>query len=288
MNGATRAVFTGHLDWARAEALAGVLGVAPPEDLPLLWHWIYLLPSVPQDQLGPDGHPLSGVPAPPGPGMRRMFAGGSARSLRPLRLGRIATRITELVGTRVREGRSGTLTFATVRTTIEQDRAVAVQEEQTIVYRAAAPAGPPAALPPADPAPTAAYVRSLVADPVLLFRFSALTYNAHRIHYDRDYATGTEGYPDLVVHGPLQALLMLEAARVVHGSPATEFEFRLEAPSFAGQQLWISADRSGVASSEGAANGGEPVDEVRTTVHIPGGRGASGTARFGTEPSPAR
>jgi 3-methylfumaryl-CoA hydratase len=274
-----RAVFTEHLDLSRAAALAGLLGAPVPElELPLLWHWVYLLPGVAQDGIGPDGHPLAGIPAPPGPGMRRMFAGGTARSLRPLRLGRVATRITELADTTVREGRSGTLTFVTVRTVIEQDGLAAVQEEQTIVYRTAAPAAASAGpVPSAAPRPSASYVRGLVPDPVLLFRFSALTYNAHRIHYDRDYATGAEGYPGLVVHGPLQALLMLEAARATHGRAPTSFEFRLSAPSFDGQQLWITAERAG---------GRDDIDEVRTAVHSPGGEGATGTAAFAPPTAP--
>jgi len=278
--------FAEHLDPVRAVALAGLLGVEPPErELPLLWHWVYLLPAFPQSEIGPDGHPLAGIPAPPGPGMRRMFAGGTARSVRPLRLGDPAVRRTALVGSRVREGRSGTLTFAAVRTTIEQHGEVAVEEEQTIVYRAAAsagdapaPAGDSSAPPPlaldAD-RPSAQYAREARPDAVLLFRFSALTYNAHRIHYDRDYARDVEGYPGLVVHGPLQALYMLEAAASARGARPTSFEFRLSAPSFDQQQLWITADRA-----ESDADGPAAGDVVRTAVHGPGGEGATGTAGF--------
>lgn len=270
------AVFAEHLDPVRAVALAGLLGVEPPQhELPLLWHWVYLLPAFPQTEIGPDGHPVAGIPAPPGAGMRRMFAGGRARSVRPLRLGDPAVRRTALIDTTVREGRSGTLTFATVRTTVEQHGQVAVEEEQTIVYRAAAPAGGRAsgAAPLLDgPKPSAGYVHGARPDSVLLFRFSALTYNAHRIHYDRDYARDVEGYPGLVVHGPLQALYMLEAAAAARGERATEFEFRLSAPSFDQQQLWVTA--------EDADADDEHTDAIRTAVHGPAGEGASGTAFF--------
>ncbi|MDR1999435.1 MAG: hypothetical protein LBQ06_05785 [Frankiaceae bacterium] len=284
------ATFVEHLDPARAAALAGVLGVEEPGgQLPLLWHWAYLLAAPPQADLGPDGHPLAGIPAPPGPGMRRMFAGGTARSLRPLRLGEPAVRRTALAGTRAREGRSGALVFAEVHTAIEQFGQLAVEERQTIVYRAAAGSGAAGPVPLDAPRPAADYVREVRPDPVLLFRFSALTYNAHRIHYDRDYATTVEGHPGLVVHGPLQALYMLEAAAAVRGARATSFDFRLSAPSFDGQQLWITADRADAtqAGTGPAEPGDDPADAVRTAVVGPGGQGASGTASFGPRPAAA-
>ena len=243
-----------------AEALAGLLGVPMPDldadqGLPLLWHWLYLLERPPQAALGTDGHPAhGGIPSPPGPGRRRMFAGGRISQHAPLRTGAAATRRTWEASSAEKHGRSGTLLFVTVRSEISQGSRLVIAEEQDIVYRdsAAAPAGPPEAGPPEAGPPrdsghreqAAADARDwpVMVDPVLLFRFSALTYNSHRIHYDRDYARQVEGYPGLVVHGPLQALLMAELARRVTSLPAScEYSFRLVAPLFEGQGLIVSA-----------------------------------------------
>lgn len=258
-----RQVIEGYLDPAPARALAGVLGVDAPdfeagEALPLLWHGAYLLPHPTQAQLGEDGHPRDGVPSPPAPGLRRMFASGSVSSLRALHLGRPARRTTELVGTTTREGRSGTLIFASVRSTISQDNEVAVIDDQTLVYRA--PSLAPTETPAPEPlplVPAGSTVRTVELDPVLLFRFSALTYNAHRIHYDRDYATGVEGYPGLLVHGPMQALLMIELARAQADAPIERFEYRLSSPLFDGQAARVSAtpDEGGIATAVHGAAG---------------------------------
>jgi 3-methylfumaryl-CoA hydratase len=232
-----------------AVALAGVLDVDPPasgpEDaLPPLWHWIYLLEPHREDQLGPDGHPRHGIPAPPGPGRLRMFAGGRITTLAPLRLGEYATRVTRVASTTQKQGRSGPLTFTTVRSAFLQAGEVAVVEEQDIVYRE-----PGSRLREAPSAANIPESESLEfdVDPVLLFRFSALTYNAHRIHYDREYAKG-EGYPDLVVHGPLQALLMAERLRRSGISLLRkEFGYRLLAPTFGSQRLTVTHRHAGEA-----------------------------------------
>jgi len=227
-----------------AEALAGLLGVpGPGEILPLLWHWVYLLDRPPQAVLGPDGHPArGGMPVPPGPGLRRMFAGGRASRRGPLRLGAEATRRTWQAGSVVKQGTSGPLHFVTIRTEISQGGDVVITEEQDLVYREATASSPPRSA--ENPAPAfSVHCRDwpVEVDPVLLFRFSALTYNAHRIHYDRDYARA-EGYPGLVVHGPLQALLMAELARREAEVPAPcEYSYRLVAPLFDGQGLIVSA-----------------------------------------------
>jgi 3-methylfumaryl-CoA hydratase len=230
-----------------AEALAGVLDIEPPDPdggLPPLWHWVYLLERRRQSELGPDGHPLTGVPAPPGPGRLRMFAGGRVTAYGTLRFGATATRTTRVVRSVEKQGRSGALTFVTARSEIEQDRTLVVADEQDIVYRAAGSTVPPAApTPPTDQGEHHGDGRAHLAldvDPVLLFRFSALTYNAHRIHYDRDYAQ-REGYPDLVVHGPLQALLMGELLRR-SGTPLVNrtFSYRLTAPTYGAQRLTVT------------------------------------------------
>lgn len=227
-----------------ALALGALLEVPVPdlergEGLPLLWHWVYLLDRPRQSDLGADGHPVrGGVPAPPAQGRRRMWAGGRVRTPGVLRCGEPATRRSEVASVQDKHGRSGRLTFVTVRHRIEQHGRVVVEEEQDIVYRDAASATPaPATAAEAAVSPPGGDEWALDITPTLLFRFSALTYNAHRIHYDRDYATQVEGYPGLLTHGPLQALAMAEAARATGHTGGAAFEYRLTAPLFDHQGL---------------------------------------------------
>src|SRR4029077_3863277 len=231
-----------------AVALAGLLGVPEPgpmmgAELPLLWHWVYLLDRPPQDALGPDGHQhRGGMPVPPGPGLRRMFAGGRVWRDGELRLGSEATRRTWQASSVRKQGRSGPLHFVTVRTEVSQGGQGVISGEQDLVYRE------PGANGPARSGQNVASIgrdRTVAVDPVLLFRFSALTYNAHRIHYDREYARA-EGYPGLVVHGPLQALLMAELARS-RGPAGSEFSYRLVAPLYEDEGLIVSAAADGDA-----------------------------------------
>ena len=228
-----------------AEALAGLLGVTGGSfgEMPLLWHWVYLLDRPPTAALGPDGHQVhGGMPVPPGPGLRRMFAGGRAWRHGALRTGAEATRRTWQASAAVKQGRTGPLHFVTVRTEISQGGAVVVSEEQDLVYREPAPAGAAVAADvAAPPVPAGPGEWAVEVDPVLLFRYSALTYNAHRIHYDRDYAR-SEGYPGLLVHGPLQALLMAELARRSGpGFGSREYSYRLVFPLYDDQGLVVSA-----------------------------------------------
>lgn len=229
-----------------ALALGALLDVPVPDlagaGLPPLWHWLYLLDRPAQADLGPDGHPVRGcVPAPPSPGRRRMWAGGRVRTVGPLRCGEEATRRTEVVATREKRGRTGPLTFVTVGHRVSQRGRVVVDEEQDIVYRQAATA--PAVAEEGGPAaPVSAGEWVVDVTPTLLFRFSALTYNAHRIHYDRDYARDVEGYPGLLTHGPLQALAMAEAARGRGRTGAVVFEYRLVAPLFDHQGMIVATD----------------------------------------------
>lgn len=233
-----------------AEALAGLLDIDPPsmaDGLPPLWHAVYLLERRRESELGPDGHPTRGIPAPPGPGMLRMFAGGRVTAYGVLHFGEEASRSTRVVRTVEKQGRTGPLTFVTTRSELEQRGSLVVADEQDIVYRPAvgAPARDRGAGPePFDPAPHddagPAGRLTLDVDPVLLFRFSALTYNAHRIHYDQPYAAG-EGYPGLVVHGPLQALLMGEAMRRAGVRLlGRTFDYRLLAPTYGAQRLTVT------------------------------------------------
>ncbi|NIH80621.1 FAS1-like dehydratase domain-containing protein [Amycolatopsis viridis] len=228
-----------------AQALGALLDVPVPdldrEGLPLLWHWLYLLERPAQADLGPDGHPVRNcVPAPPGPGRRRMWAGGRVRTEGALRCGEPATRRTRVLSVQDKQGRSGPLTFVVVGHRIEQGGRLVVEEQQDIVYRpvaaAALPAGAGEEVVPPGPGEWAIEVT-----PTLLFRFSALTYNAHRIHYDRGYAREVEGYPGLLTHGPLQAIAMAEAARATGCGGDQVFEYRLVAPLFDHQGLVAGA-----------------------------------------------
>ncbi len=230
-----------------AEALANLIGTdVPTRTLPPLWHWIHLLERRPHADLGPDGHPTSGIPAPPGPGRRRMFAGGRVTTYGELRLGEEATRVTRVVNSREKQGRTGPLTFVTVRHEISQAGEVLVVDENDIVYRAA----DSGAL-PEPPAPVGIPEREarldLTVDEALLFRFSALTYNAHRIHYDHHWVR-REGYADLVVHGPLQALMMGEIQRRAGaGLVGRTLSYRLVSPMIGPQTFTVLADEGGLA-----------------------------------------
>jgi len=241
-----------------AEALAGMLDIDAPsagDELPALWHWIYLLERRRQSDLGPDGHPRHGIPAPPGPGRLRMFAGGRVSMHTPLRFRRPATRTTRVIRTAEKEGKSGPLTFVTVRSDIEQGGRLAITDEQDIVYRAPGSTLPAKSNTAETPAPMGSL--ALDVDSVVLFRFSALTYNAHRIHYDSAYAA-QEGYPGLVVHGPLQALMMGELIRR-SGVPLVgqEFAYRLVAPMFGEQRLTAAPnpEETGVSAQVRDATG---------------------------------
>jgi 3-methylfumaryl-CoA hydratase len=241
-----------------AEALAGMLDIDAPsagDELPALWHWIYLLERRRQSDLGPDGHPSHGIPAPPGPGRLRMFAGGRVSMHTPLRFRQPATRTTRVIRTAEKEGKSGPLTFVTVRSDIEQGGRLAIADEQDIVYRAPGSTLPAKSNTAETPAPMGSL--ALDVDSVVLFRFSALTYNAHRIHYDSAYAA-QEGYPGLVVHGPLQALMMGELIRR-SGVPLVgqEFAYRLVAPMFGEQRLTaaLNSEETGVSAQVRDATG---------------------------------
>ena len=209
--------------------------------LPALWHWLYFLPLHRQSELGADGHAERGGFLPPVPLPRRMWAGSQLAFHAPLCIGDAVNRRSTIAEVTEKSGRSGRLVFVKLRHEISRDGAAgpAITEVQDIVYREAAnPDDPvPAPLPaPAD----AAWERRLVADDVLLFRYSALTFNGHRIHYDRRYATGVEAYPGLVVHGPLLATLLLDLLRQqCPDAEVSEFRFRAVRPSFDGRPVTV-------------------------------------------------
>jgi 3-methylfumaryl-CoA hydratase len=200
--------------------------------LPPLWHWFFFLSPARQGRLGEDGHPERGGFMPPIALPRRMFAGARLRFIEPLVIGRPARRTARIASVSEKSGKSGTLAFVGVDYRIEQDGRLCIEEHQDIVYRE--PGAPVAAPHPADlpPPPEGAWTRTVTPDPRLLFRFSALTFNAHRIHYDRPYATAVEGYPGLVVHGPLTAVLLMELVRRNSTRPVSAYAFRGQAPLF--------------------------------------------------------
>jgi 3-methylfumaryl-CoA hydratase len=204
----------------------------PGDALPPLAHWLYFLPRYRQSELGPDGHARRGGFLPPVPLPRRMWAGGRFEFRHPLRVGDEILRTSRIVDVRHKAGRSGDLVFVLVRHEVENAAGIALVEEHDIVYRDAPQPGAQAAAGMPAPAP-ADWQREIVPDDVLLFRYSALTFNGHRIHYDRRYVTTIEGYPGLVVHGPLQATLLLDLVRRELPSAAiARFEFKAVRPVF--------------------------------------------------------
>jgi 3-methylfumaryl-CoA hydratase len=213
-------------------ALAATLDRSPPEGaLPPLWHWLYFLPRTPQSELGPDGHAKRGGFLPPVPLPRRMWAGGRLTFHAPLLAGDAVTRVSTIADVTAKSGRAGPLVFVLVRHEITGPQGLAVVEEHDIVYRDA-PA-PGEAAPAPRPAPeNPAWRRDITADDVLLFRYSALTFNGHRIHYDRRYVTEVEGYPGLIVHGPLLATLLLDLVARNTTATVKSFNFRAVAPVF--------------------------------------------------------
>jgi 3-methylfumaryl-CoA hydratase len=178
---------------------------------------------------------------------QRMWVGGRVSITRPLRSGVDAERVSRIVRADVKDGGAGRFWLVTVGHTIEQEGAPHVEEEQDLVFRAAGSLAPVGA--DADAAPDDEWVEARVADSKLLFRFSAVTANAHRIHYDQPYATDVEGYPDLVVHGPLTAILLAELARTRRGQDAREVSYRARAPHFANRRFWLA----GGPTDDGAA-----------------------------------
>jgi 3-methylfumaryl-CoA hydratase len=200
--------------------------------LPPLWHWLHFLPIYKLSDAGYDGHAALGGFLPPVPLPRRMWAGSRLRFLAPLRIGRDLRKLSTVASVDHKQGRSGELVFVTIRHQLFDGDTQGVDEEHNIVYReASAPDDPPPKLTPAPDA--SAFSRAVLPDPVLLFRYSALTFNGHRIHYDLPFCTGTEGYPGLVVHGPLLATLLMDLLRCqMPQAQVTAFEFRAMAPVF--------------------------------------------------------
>ncbi len=199
-----------------------------------LWHWLYFLPQHRQSEIGADGHAQRGGFLPPVPLPRRMWAGGRLQWLpeNPLVVGDAVQRHSRIESLTHKAGRSGDLLFVLVKHEVHNARGLALTEEHDIVYRAAAQAGDPVP-PPIAAEKGASWQREIVPDAVLLFRYSALTFNGHRIHYDRPYVTDVEGYPGLIVHGPLIATLLVDLVRRhASGALVKRFNFKAVRPTF--------------------------------------------------------
>jgi 3-methylfumaryl-CoA hydratase len=213
--------------------------IAPP-----MIHWCLAPATASMSGLGPDGHPARGGFLPPVPLPRRMWAGGSLVYHDTLRVGDAVERTSRIADVTLKEGRGGVLCFVTVEHQASTVRGLAIVERQDIVYRDMdRPAATAPALPPAQPAPASPILQwTIQADPVLLFRYSALTFNGHRIHYDRRYCVEVENYPGLVVHGPLQATILMELAVAAKGGlMPRRFDFRGLSPLFDGGPFQANA-----------------------------------------------
>ncbi|GMU46577.1 MAG: hypothetical protein AMXMBFR26_13590 [Porticoccaceae bacterium] len=259
---------------AKVRAMAATLDWAqPPEvgdELPRPWHWLYFLSPARQSQIGRDGHPQRGGFLPPVPLPRRMWASGNVEFLAPLHVGDSAQRTSTVKSVTHKRGGTGDLVFVTVEHEIAVAGTPVIRERQHLVYREDPDPNAPPPKPVPPPAP-AQFGREWLPDPVLLFRYSALTFNGHRIHYDRDYAMREEGYSGLVVHGPLSATLLLDLVRaqcpeqtigyydyravrpLIDGAP-----FRVEGRrTEGGLDLWV-VDRDGAVTMQASVAAGRP------------------------------
>jgi 3-methylfumaryl-CoA hydratase len=249
------------LDPQQANRMAATLDREPTfqegDALPPAWQWLYFHDIVPASRLGDEGHPQLGVTMPPVPMPRRMWAGGRLDFLEPMRLGARVQRVSTIQSIVPKEGKTGPLYFVTVEHAFSTDGQPNLLEQQTIVYREMSSTAEPAR---ASAAPTGAeFVTKWSLDNTALFRYSALTFNGHRIHYDADYSRAVEGYPNIVIHGPLIATLLLDLAHR-EGRPIARFTYRARSPLFlpspftvngagtsSGTRLWAANDSGGLA-----------------------------------------
>src|ERR1700680_1907340 len=216
----------------------------PGDAAPWTVHWCLAQPVFPMSALSQDGHPTRGGFLPPVPLPRRMWAGGELEFFDSMRVGDEVTRTSRIADVTMKAGSTGVLCFVSVDHLVTTPRGTALRERQDIVYRDMSTSSAPAK--PAAPPPVAKHRESHMADPVLLFRYSALTFNGHRIHYDRDYVTRVEGYPGLIFHGPLQAAFIVEFAAKLHGgAPPKKFGYRGVQPLFEGSEFSINANDDG-------------------------------------------
>ncbi len=258
------------IDIKTARALAATLGspscpVAAPDDaLPYPWIWTYFLEPVGKDDLGPDGHPKRGGFLPPIPNPRRMWAGSRCTFHGPIKAGRPASRTSTIESVTAKEGRVGPMVFVTVVHAVESDGDLAMREEQDLVYMDIPDRFRP---PEAQTLPTCEHAEPVDIDPVFLFRFSALTFNGHRIHYDRPYSVDVEKYPGLVVQGPLQAILLYEFGRRLYPNhkPAA-FRFRGVRPLFDFDEAHLNARETETGEVELFTSNGEGAVAMKATL----------------------
>ncbi|SEO57079.1 FAS1-like dehydratase domain-containing protein [Trujillonella endophytica] len=246
---------TAHLHPDQANRMAVTLDRPPTfvagQALPPAWHWLYFHDFVESSRLGPDGHPARGIVMPPVPLERRMWAAGDLRFHEPLRLGETATRVSTISDITAKSGRSGPLYFVTVEHELRVGDRLAVAETQKIVYRElTAETGGAAAPAPVDPE----FSRTWQFASTALFRYSALTFNSHRIHYDVEYARDVEGYPGLVVHGPLLATLLADLAES-QGDRLAALDYRARSPLFSPDAFTVNGRRAGTAATLWATSG---------------------------------
>jgi 3-methylfumaryl-CoA hydratase len=244
-----------------AQGLAATLNLDPADFaaegtiLPPVWNWLYFLPRAPSHNIGPDGHPKRGGFLPPITLARRMWAGSRCTFHHDLHVGDRVTKTSTILKISEKQGRTGTMFFVTVGHVIRVGASLAYEEEQDIVYMDI-----PKVFTPPEPValPTCTWHHSVALDPVFLFRFSALTFNGHRIHYDRDYAMGVENYPGLVVHGPLQAILAFQFARLEQADRKPQaFRFKGVRPLFDFDALSFHGAQSGPEATQIYAANGE-------------------------------
>ncbi len=286
----------GRREAARDVAAAGpVIGLAatldrddppprPGDAVPPGWHWLYFPTRARHSELGPDGHPRRGGFIPPIKLPKRMFAGARMRFHRPLRIGEEIRREDEIADVKEKQGRSGKLVFVTIRYRVSGEAGLAIEEEQDIVYREATRAGPPTPPIPAEIRGTD-WRRTIHPDPVLLFRFSALTFIGHRIHYDHLYATEVEGYRGLLVHGPLTALLLLELCRDnCPQRPIAGYRFQARRPLFVNEPFQVAGrmDEGGESCTLQAADP-EGLVAMTGAVTFAAGRGGAAPVRAESE-----
>ena len=242
----------------RFEATFGREATPAPGDIasPLI-HLALAQPALPMSALGRDGHPALGGFLPPVPLPRRMWAGGEMTFHGDIRVGESVTRRSAIAGVTLKEGRTGPLCFVTVEHDIDSDGRAVLAERQDIVYRDIPATAQAKAS--SDPAPVGSHSRTIAPTPTLLFRYSALTFNGHRIHYDRTFCTGTEGYPGLVVHGPMQATLLCRYAAELKGARPVRFAFRSLSPLFDDADMTLNAVEDGEVLRLWTARPGGPV-----------------------------
>jgi 3-methylfumaryl-CoA hydratase len=236
----------------------------PGDAAPFTVHWCLAQPVAPMSMLGQDGHPARGGFLPPVPLPRRMWAGGELEFINALRAGDEAKRASRITDVTMKTGSTGVLCFVSVEHLVTTSRGIAIRERQDIVYRDMSGTPQPASV---KPLPVAKHRETHMADPVLLFRYSALTCNGHRIHYDRDYVTKVEGYPGLVFHGPLQASFIVEMAAKLHGGqPPRKIGYRGLQPLFEGSEFSINANETDAGMELWTANSaGQPTMKATAT-----------------------